>query len=204
VKSKISDVKKRYETEKEFTESLLQQGLSEGDIESRIREQMMMYALIDKEIRSRIQITPGEITAYYGEHKQELALPEQRTLVSIAAANEDEARDLCRQLRRGKDIEELAAAKNIKTSAVSARRGELKKEIDDAVFALADGGVTDPLSVNGTFYVFKLKEILPPKTPTLTEAQDQLSELLFQKKMQEDVAAWLETVKKKSYIRVME
>lgn len=204
VKAKMSEVKKRYDTERAFSEALMAQGLSESDVESRIRDQMMMYALIDKKIREKIQITPPEITAYYEQHKQEMMYPERRELVSVSMEKEDAAKDLAAELRRGKDIEALAQERNLKVSTLTIRKGELKREVDDAVFSLGPGDITDPLAVNGAFYVFKLKQVIPPELRSLTEMQNELSDILFEKKMQEGVAAWLEDVKRTAYIRIMQ
>jgi parvulin-like peptidyl-prolyl isomerase len=205
VKAKIAEVKKRYDTEKEFNEALMQQGLSASDVESRIRDQMMMYSLIDKKIREKIEIAPAAITAYYEEHKQEMGQPEQRDVVSVSADSESGAQELCAALRQGKDIESLADGKSVKVNSFSTHPGELKKEVNDAVFGLAAAGaVSDPVSVNGAFYVFKLKAISPAKEQSLSDVQEEISQILFEKKMQEDVAAWLDGVKKTAYIKIME
>jgi parvulin-like peptidyl-prolyl isomerase len=204
VKAKMGDVKKRYETEKDFAAELMQQGLSEADVESRIRDQMMMYALIDRQVREKIQVTPGEITEYYNQHKQEMGIPEQRALASVSAETEQAAKDLAEELKKGKDIGALAAEKNIKVNNFSTRQGELKKEVDEAVFALKPGEITEPLNVNGAYYVFKLKEVVAPRVPKLSEVQEDISAAVFERKMQEAVAAWIDGLKKTAYIKVME
>jgi parvulin-like peptidyl-prolyl isomerase len=204
VKAKMSEVKKRYDTDREFNEALMQQGLSASDVESRIRDQMMMYSLIDRKIREKIQITPAEITAYYEQHKQEMVPPEQRDVVSVSADSEKGAQELCAALKQGKEIEALAAEKNVKVNSFSTHPGELKKEVNDAVFGLTAGAVSEPVNVNGAFYVFKLKEIIPSKVPPLSEVQEDVSQIIFEKKMQEDIAAWLDGVKKTAYIKIME
>jgi parvulin-like peptidyl-prolyl isomerase len=204
MKAKMAEVKKRYDTEKEFNEALMQQGLSAADVESRIRDQMMMYALIDNKIRSKIRVTPMEITAYYEQHTQEMVQPERREVVSISADSEDAAKVLCEEIHKGKDLQALAAEKNIKVNSFSTSPGELKKEVNDAVFNLKKGEVSDPVSVTGSFYVFQLTGISPSKTRPLTEVQEELSEMIFEQKMQADVASWIDEVKKTAYIKIME
>ncbi|MGE5309037.1 MAG: SurA N-terminal domain-containing protein [Deltaproteobacteria bacterium] len=205
VKAKMSEVKKRYNSDKEFTEALVLQGLSEGDIESRIKDQMLMYSLIDQKIRSKIQVKPAEITAYFEQNKKDMESSEKREVVSIQAENEDAARAIVDALRQGKDMDALAQEHNTKVNTFVTQAGELKKEVDDAVFALkAVSDVSDPVNVNGTFYVFRLKQITPRASQTLADVQDEISSLLYEKKMQEAVAAWLEDLKKAAYIKITE
>lgn len=204
VKSKVAEVKKRYESEREFTEALVQQGLSESDVEGRIKEQMMMYSLIDSKIRSKIQIKPAEITEYYSRNKQDMVMPERREVSSIAADSEQSAKAMWRELKQGKDINALAKERDAKVSNFSAKAGELKKEIDGAVFQLNIGQVSEPLNVNGVYYVFKVNAVLSPQVQPLIEVQDAISALLFEKKMQEAVAAWLEELRKSAYIKITE
>lgn len=204
VKAKMAEVKKRYESEKDFNDALVQQGLSAGDIESRIKDQMMMYSLIDVKIRSKIQVKPAEITAYFQENKQEMVTPERREVASLSAETEGAARELANQLRQGKSIDALAAERNIKVNSFTSRPGELKKEADEAIFGLKQGDVSVPVNVNGAYYVFTLTRILPLESRSLTDVQDQIHDVLFEKKMQEAVTAWLDDVRKTAYIKITE
>lgn len=204
VKAKMAEVRKRYESEREFNEALVQQGLSAGDVESRIKDQMMMYSLIDAKIRSKIQVKPAEITAYFQENKQDMVTPERREVASLSADTEKAARELADQLRQGKTMEALAAERDLKVNSFTSSPGELKKEADEAIFGLKQGDVSDPVNVNGAYYVFTLTRILPSESRSLTDVQDQIYDVLFEKKMQEAVTAWLDDVRKSAYIKIME
>ena len=204
VKAKMSEIKKRYDSDKEFNDALVQQGLSAGDVEARIKDQMMMYSLIDSKIRSKIQVKPTEITAYYQENKQEMVTPERREVASLSAETEDAAKELGGQLRQGRNMDALAVERKIKVNSFTSQPGELKKEADEAIFSLKAGDVSDPVNVNGAYYVFVLKKVLPSESRSLIDVQDQISDVLFEKKMQEAVAAWVDGIRKTAYIKITE
>jgi parvulin-like peptidyl-prolyl isomerase len=81
-------------------------------------------------------------------------------------------------------------------------RGELKKEIEDVVFNLGIGEVSAPLKIDGKCYVLKLENIMPSRQLTLAESQSAIHSYLYDIKMQEGMARWLDELKSKSYIKI--
>jgi len=203
VKTKISEIKKHYNSEAEFQETLGGQGLVQADIENKIKEQMLMYNVIDYKIRSKILIRPEEVTAFYNNNKDDFVTPEERQLQVIALENEDLAKSFSYALRTGEKLEDLATRYPLTLNKLNVRRpSELRKDVEDLVFNLGITEVSEPVQIDDKFYVFKLDSIIPSKPISLIEAQDRINDFLFQKKMQEDLMRWLDELKKQSYIKI--
>ena len=65
VKARIDELRRRYPSERDFQEALAEQGLTQADVESKIRDQMLMYSIIDAKIKSKIVVAPSEVTDFY-------------------------------------------------------------------------------------------------------------------------------------------
>ncbi|MCX5712648.1 MAG: hypothetical protein NTY47_06245 [Candidatus Omnitrophica bacterium] len=69
------------------------------------------------------------------------------------------------------------------------------------MFELKVNEATQPIKNEDAYYVFVLTSVEPPKQQGLSEAQDKIYELLYETKMQDKLAQWLEDLKKHSYIK---
>ncbi|MFA6216235.1 MAG: peptidyl-prolyl cis-trans isomerase [Candidatus Omnitrophota bacterium] len=205
VKEKLSEIRKRYTSEAEFQSSLAVQGLVAADLDKRIREQMLMYTVVETQVRAKININPGEVTDFYYKNIKDFKLPEQREFDSIEAEDEKIAQEVHNKLAAGESLIDLSLKYPVKINKLSARGGgqELRKEIEDAVFNLTIGELSQPVKSEGYFYVFKLNTIIPPKEQSFEEAQHEIYRFIFEKKMQEELLTWVEGLKKQAYIKIL-
>lgn len=205
VKAKIDEIKKRYALESDFEHDLARQGLVRADLENKIGEQMLMYNLIERKVRSKVMIRPDEITSFYAQNRRQFLKPEERVLTLFILQDETIAKTVSYQLRLGAKLEELAAKYAFTIDKLSASAGqELRPEIEDTVFKLGIGEVSNPVKIDTQYFIFKLDDIIGSQQLSLTEAQDKIQVYLFEKKMQEELAKWLDELKKQSYIKILE
>ena len=176
-----------------------------ADLEKKIGEQMLMYNLIEQKVRSKIVIRPDEITSFYTQNSGQFLKPEERILTLIILSDEKIAKTVSYQLRLGTKLEELATKYAFTTDKLSALAGqELRPEIEDTVFKLGIGEVSEPVKIDTQYFIFKLDNIVGSQQLSLTQAQDKIQAYLFEKKMQEELAKWLDELKKQSYIKILE
>jgi peptidyl-prolyl cis-trans isomerase SurA len=205
VKEKLAEIRKRYNSEAEYQSSLATQGLVTADLEKRIREQMLMYTIVETQVRAKISINPGEVTDFYYKNRKDFKVPEQREFDSLEAEDEPTAQEVYTKLAAGENLIDLSLKYPVKINKLSARGGgqELRKEIEEAVFNLKVGELSHPIKSEGYFYVFKLNNIIPPKEQSFEEAQQEIYRFIFEKKMQEELLKWVEGLKKQAYIKIM-
>lgn len=203
IKARINEIKKRYATDQEFQNDLGGQGMSQADLEKKIREQFLMYNIIEQKIRSKIIVRPDEVTSFYNENKKELVTPEEKELDAITLENLDQATSFSYNLKRGERLDDLAMRYPITINKLNYNEGvELRKEIESTVKNLAITEVSGPVKLDDKYCVFRLNTIIPPKQLSLSEAQEKIHEFLFNSKMQEELAKWLDELKSKSYIKI--
>jgi parvulin-like peptidyl-prolyl isomerase len=205
VKERLNEIRKYYASEVEFQSDLEKQGLVLADIESKIREQLLMYTVIEQKVRDKIIIKPEEITSFYNNNIKEFVTPKVRELEVVALENADLAKTFAYNWENGEKLADLAAKYPVTVDTLRATQGgELRKDIEDAVFKLDVGEITGPIKIDDKYYIFKLNNIILPRQQTLSEAQEKIHTFLFQGKMEEELAKWLKELKDQSYVKVMQ
>lgn len=205
LKAKINEIKKRYRLESEFERDLAKQGLVQADLEKKIREQMLIYNIVEQKVRSKIVVWPDEITSFYNQNKRQFLKPEERVLTVIILPDEAMSNTVTYQLRVGAKLEELAERFPFTTDKLSVAQGqELRSEIENTVFKLGRGEVSNPIPIDRQYYIFRLDEIIGSQQLNLDQAQDKIQSYLFENKLQEALAKWLDELKKQSYIKIPE
>jgi parvulin-like peptidyl-prolyl isomerase len=207
IKAKLEETKKRYPTESEFQDALAKQGLVQADIEAKIREQFLIYNIIDRKIRSKIMVNPAEVTNFYEKNREEFKISEQREFESIAVTDGIIADEIYDRLEKekDKDFTEIASEYALKVNKFTVREGkELKPEIEEIVFRLIPEESSEPIKINDSYYIFKLNNILPARQQSLSEVQEEIHTFIFQQKMQEELTKWLNELKKHAYIKIIQ
>ena len=203
VSAKVDEIKKRYASDKEFQNTLYQQGLSQTDIETRVKDQLLMYNIINSQVRSKIVINPGEITDFYQRNTEEFSTPEEREFESVTMNDKDLAKKISTDLKNTQDLKTVAEKYGLPVNSLNAKKGqELRKDIEEVIFKLKPGDISEPIAVDENFYIFKLVNITGPRQQNLSEVQEKISTFLFEKKLQEELANWLDELKKKAYIKI--
>jgi parvulin-like peptidyl-prolyl isomerase len=202
IKAKIDELKKRYDSPTDFENSLKSQGLVEADLEARVKDQILMYNIVEVKIRDKIAIKPAEITEYYNKNTAEFSLPEEREFQSLSGTDESGAHKAVESLKGGKDMKTVAKESAFSLNVFSARpNGELKKDVEEVLFNLKSGDVSEPIKIKDNYYVFQLLKIKPAHQQALSEVQEAIHATLYEKKMQEAMTKWVEELKKKAYLK---
>src|SRR4030042_5441845 len=160
VRARIDETRKRYSSDREFQEVLSRQGLVQADLEQKVREQLLMYSVVEYTVRNKIAVRPDEVTAYYNKNIKDFFVSEEREVECFALEDRGLAENLSLDLREGKKPEDLAVKYPFTVNRIKAeKKGELKKEIEEAVFKLGIDEVSPSVAVDNKYYVFKLVSI---------------------------------------------
>ena len=203
VKARLEEIKKRYPSEEDFRTALSKQGLVEADIEARIREQFLMYNIINTKIKSKIKISPQEVTDFYQNNTSEFILPEERELEIVNITDKEMVEKIKDDIKSGLNFTDLVNKYSLKVDKLTVfKNGQLKEEIEEILFKLKPDQITDVIQVENTYYIFKLDKIIPSRQQTFSEAQDEIYNFLYNQKMQQELKNWLDEIKKRSYIKI--
>ena len=130
---------------------------------------------------------------------------EAETEAALAAAQAT-AQDLLDQFHKGAKFADLAKKYSDGPSAKDGgdlsyfKRGTLSKELEDKVFALKAGEVTDVIRTKQGYVILQAAEHQMAGIPTLKEVEPRIQDALYMQKLQPALRAYLTTLREEAYI----
>jgi peptidyl-prolyl cis-trans isomerase SurA len=205
------------------------QGVSFEDYKLNMKNTIITQKVIGREVGSRMNITKEETQKFYDEHKSELTQPEQVRLSEILvptqklsadgktqidmdeaaiAAAETRAKDVLEQIKKGAGFEEIAKKESQGPTAAQGgdlglfQRGTLAKELDDKVFAMKAGEVTDVIRTKQGFVILKVADHQQPGTPLLKDVENRIMNFIYEEKLQPALRAYLTKLREDAFIEI--
>ncbi len=206
IRSRIGNIRKRYPSEEDFQQVLKMQGLTQNDLENKIRDQMLIFAMIETKIKTKIIINPKDVTDYYVKHVPDFTVPEQRQVQSFVIEKLDIAEKVFAALNnRVENFQKVAQAHSLSVNNLGmVKRGQLKKELEEVVFKLDLNKCSRVIEFDNRYYIFTVAEIVSKRQLNLDEVSNIISSLLFEERLEKELTKWLDELKKESYITIKE
>jgi peptidyl-prolyl cis-trans isomerase SurA len=208
----IEGIKKKYSMgENEFQESLKKEGFTLEEYRKRLAEQIILSKVVGKEVRSRIVISPEEVTAYLAKNrdagyrvrqvffKKDEKDPDGKALEARAA-------EVMLKLKEGEDFSSLAQRYSEDPSARSGGDlGYIKKEFLakgflDVISEMNAGDVSKPFWTEKGLHILKLEEKGDIKNEE--ELREAAKKRLFEQRFNEDYKNWIRSLREKAFIEV--
>lgn len=217
VESAIEQTKASFgiQTEADFERALAQSNLTLAALREQMRSNLRMQMAIGAEVRPRIDIDDEDLRRYYQAHPDEFRLPERVELREVvvldssglpAAELEELANDLRSRLLDGSLTEEELAdyrEQGLATEWIQlgwVQPGDLDPALEEAVFNMEVGAVTEPLTARGGLHLVQVLDHKEPELMSFAEVEEQIqrieSDRLFAEVMQE----YMEELAAESYI----
>ena len=216
LQARVEKIRAYYPTEEDFLQALNEKGTTLSEFKRELKDQMLAQELVEKEVASKIVITPGEMRNLYEKNKDQLISRKSVKLRTITFnRGESEAEDLAQKqkaertlsdLRSGADFAEVATQRSEDGYAASGgdmgylSPGETLREIDEVVFRLDEGDFSGIVETQIGYHIFKVEDIKTPRQLEFNEVSDFLRQQLHMKKFQEKIVEWLEEKRKNAYI----
>lgn len=181
VEANIAELVRHFGSQATLESELERNGMNLADYRARttaqLRDRRYMSAVVNRFVRSKVEVREDEVTAYYAAHKAEIvAAPDSVTLGSILVPiqpSEEAQRDLQRKL--GSVMQELGAGRPFAEVAArhtegpnrerggslgTLRRGDLyDRRLEEAVFALGAGETSRPIVTERGLHVMHVDAI---------------------------------------------
>jgi peptidyl-prolyl cis-trans isomerase SurA len=132
--------------------------------------------------------------------------PSEAETEAALAASQAKAQDLLDQFHKGAKFADLAKKYSDGPSARDGgdlsyfKRGTLSKELEDKVFALKAGEVTDVIRTKQGYVILQASEHQTAGIPTLKEAEPRIQDALYMQKLQPALRAFLTTLREEAFI----
>ncbi len=211
--SKITDPDK-------FHEFIRQQsGRSYEDFLSESKNQFLTREVVGQEVGRHISIPDKDVQDYYNSHKQDFIREEKVYLSEIlistdgkdataVAAAEKKAKQMAEDASKGQRFNDLARDNSDASTAKEGgtlggyKKGDLNKQIEDAVWSLPKGAVTQPIKLPTGFEVFKVDEHTKAGLEPLAEAKPEIENILYAPRMQPKMREYLTGLRKKAFLQI--
>jgi peptidyl-prolyl cis-trans isomerase SurA len=134
--------------------------------------------------------------------------PSEAETEAAWAAAQAKAQDLLDQIHKGAKFEDLAKRFSDGPSAKDGgdlsyfKRGTLAQELEDKVFALKAGEVTDVIRTKQGYVVLQATEHQKAGIPTLKEAEPRIQDELYMQKLQPALRVYLTTLREEAFIDI--
>jgi peptidyl-prolyl cis-trans isomerase D len=139
---------------------------------------LVLLPLTPESLAAEMQIPDADLRKAYDDAKDRFATPERREVDQILFSTVDEAAAAAKRIAEGAKFEDIAAERKLKPTDVSlgvvAKRDILDPKIADAIFALTEGKVSDPIQGRFGSVIARVQKIVPGKEPAFDEIKDEL------------------------------
>jgi peptidyl-prolyl cis-trans isomerase SurA len=139
------------------------------------------------------------------------AKPEAPTEAEMQAALDAakaKAQDLLDQIHKGAKFDDVAKKYSDGSSAKDGgdlsyfKRGTLSKELDDKVFAMKAGEITDVIRSKQGYMILLVAEHQMAGIPTLKEVEPRIQDALYMQKLQPALRTYLTTLREEAFIDI--
>ena len=201
------------------------QGVSFEDFKQNLRNQIITQQVIGREVGSRITIGKEDEENFYQEHQSDLDQPEMvrlseilvstekkpndsRDEAAILAAAQEKANHLLEEIKKGAKFEDVAKKNSDGPTAAQGgdlgefKRGTLAKELEDKVFAMKPGEVSDVTRTKQGFIILKVTEHTEAGVPPLNKIEPRIQDALYMQKLQPALREYLTKLREDAFIDI--
>jgi len=200
------------------------QGVAFEDFKQNLRNQIITQQVIGSEVGRKIVISKEEIQKYYDDHKKDLSQPEQVKLSEILVSTDKKRVDgdenaqlqaaktqadaLLSQIKDGAKFDDVAKKESDGPSAAQGgdlgafKRGTLAKELEDKVFAMKAGDVSDVIRTKQGFIILKVTDHQKAGIPPLNQIESRLQDAIYMEKLQPALRDYLTKLREDAFIDI--
>ena len=213
---------KNFYSDEDFRKALAAEGLPFEEYRKNMKEQILRSRLVNREVKSKIVVTEQDVKAYYDAHSEKYGREQKYRLRNIimrlpGMASDAEKREVLKRmagvlekLNNGEPFENLA--RQYSESNLAAEGGDLgffKLEalsplLQEALKDLGAGNFTPILETDQGLQIFYIQEIRTTPGKPLTEVSAGIQEKLYTEIVEKKFNQWLEELRKRSHVKVIE
>lgn len=187
-----------FPTQRDYDRFLRTSGMTQADVEDRIRTQALAAKLTRKVQESGAPVTEADISEYYERNREQFAVPERRDVELIltrTAAQADEAKAAVEggtswaAAAREFSIDDASKAAGGRLVGVS--QGQQDRAFDTAAFDARRGEIVGPVRGQFGWYLLRVTGITPARQTSLAASRAQIRALLEQQGGQEKMGTFI-------------
>jgi peptidyl-prolyl cis-trans isomerase SurA len=220
IETALLDVQKKNQMTREaLQEAVTAQGLEFDAYRDNLRKQILRYKLIGQEVRSQVDVSEGEVVAYYRAHLEDYRLAPQVQLSAITFPISQKASDQERQqirkvagealarLRQQEDFTQVAASYNETYGATGGELGnftygELVPGFVDAIKGVEEGGFSEPVQAAEAVHLLRVDKLLAGGLRQFDSVSFEIHQMILDQKTDARIKEWTKALKTKAFIDI--
>jgi nitrogen fixation protein NifM len=209
----MQEIRGRYENEDDFADDLSQNGLDEAEFSRALERELKVEAILEKVGTQAEHVTDTDVELYYQYHPDQFRRQETRLahhiLVTINETIPENTRDaafkriteIAKRLQKEPARFEEQALKHSECPTAleggklgDLPRGKLFPELDQVLFALQAGEVSDVIESEIGFHVLHCDAITPASVLDFTQAKSSIRKVLEKKRKRAVQQQWMKAL----------
>jgi foldase protein PrsA len=199
-----NDIKAKYPPG-QFEQILKQQGLTEQDVQSILRQQIVL----EKAVAPQIHVSDADVKAYFDKNHAQFDKPEQVQARHILVPDLKTANMVEAKLKAGGDFAALAKQYSTDPSSKDKGgelgafgRGQMVPQFQDAAFGAKVGTITAPVKSPFGYHIIEVEKKIPATKATFASVHDQIKTQLTQQQETQAIPAFLQQIRATAKIDV--
>jgi len=219
--ARVKEIKSSFKNEQVFQQQLKMRNLTLDQYKTKLRDDLLMDKVLEKELAGRIQVPENRIKTYFENNKDKLSKPAQRKasviLIKVdpksGSAGEMQAREkleeILSQLKEGKSFAEMA--RQYSEDSLASRGGDLGWFTADShmyapfrerAFQLKQGEVSDIFRTKHGLQILKVTDAQEGRKATLENSRNTVRKKLVEQELKKQTRPYLESLKKEANVKV--
>src|SRR6185295_3295729 len=192
-----------------FKQALAAQGLTLEVYRARVKSEIEKAQLVNREIRSRVNISPEEIKRYYDAHQTDYETDERVRVREILFAVDAgaEAADVDRTRAKAEEVRKMAQGgadfaglmKQFSDAPGADKGGDLgtfghgqmERALEEAAFRLKKGEISEPVRTDAGFHLLRVEERISSGHKPFDDVKDDIRERLYNDALEERFQNWI-------------
>jgi peptidyl-prolyl cis-trans isomerase C len=192
----------------EFEALLAQRHQTVDELRAELRAQLAQEKLFHELVYPRVAVTEEEIRAEIQAHPELLQEPEQVHAAQIVVKELDQAKDIRARLREGARFADLARQRSLSADAKDGGdlgwfpRGVMPPQFDEVAFSLGPGQISDVVTTDYGFHLFKVLERRPARKKDLAAVRGEIERRLLRAKQEQAQTDFVTQLRSRAEIRI--
>jgi len=209
-------IRDKYGDRARMIKSLHAEGTTSEEFRRHVKEEIIIGAMVSKNISREIMISPYKIETYYAENRDKFKLEDQIKLRMIVLTNRVDRDAEATRKFAGEIAAKIAAGASFSETASAYSEGYqrsqggdwgwidrsvLRPELTEVAFSLKAGECSAVIEKPDGCYLMLVEEARPAHVRSLAEVRDAIEKELRVQEQQRLRKQWIERLKAKSFIR---
>lgn len=204
-----------------FVRTLQAQGYTLTRFKEIEKDKVIVQAMRSSKMSTEALISPTQIQEFYQKNKARFSTPEQVKLrmiviregqsgdIAVGGDKKQIAEEIREKIAKGAEFDRMAQmySEDQTTQEVGGdwgwiERNTLNEELTRVAFSLRPGEVSPVVSLGDTYYILKVDARKNAAVKPISDVRDEIEKNLLQQERMKAQQRWLDTLRKKAYIKI--